>query len=73
MQINRSLEEARKRDAEPGAQAGRDLAASIVLDRSAQAAQRGFAAVVDQLVQTATIGEKVAPSGGRIPAAPEPR
>ena len=40
------------------AQAGRDLAALIVLDRSAQAAQRGFAAVVDQLVQTATIGEK---------------
>ena len=31
---------------------------SIVLDRSAQAAQRGFSAVVDQLVQTATIGEK---------------
>jgi adenylate cyclase len=59
MQINRSLEDARKRYAEPGAQVGRDLAASIVLDRSAQASQRGFAAVVDQLVQTATIGEKV--------------
>jgi adenylate cyclase len=58
MQINRSLDEARKHSAEPGAQAGRDLAASIVLDRSAQAAQRGFSAVVDQLVQTATIGEK---------------
>ena len=58
MQIGRSLDETRKRDAEPGAQAGRDLAASIVLDRSAQAAQRGFSAVVDQLVQTATIGEK---------------
>ena len=29
-----------------------------MLDRSAQAAQRGFAAVLDQLVQTATIGEK---------------
>ena len=57
MQISRSLDEARKRDAEPGAQAGRDLAASIVLDRSAQAAQRGFSAVVDQLVHTATIGE----------------
>ena len=42
----------------PGAQDARDLAAPIVLDRSAQAAQRGFAAVVDQLVQTATIGEK---------------
>ena len=38
--------------------AGRDLAALIVLDRSAQAAQRGFAAVVDQLVQTATVAEK---------------
>jgi signal transduction histidine kinase len=59
MQINRSLDEVRKQNAEPSSQAGRDLAASIVLDRSAQAAQRGFAAVVDQLVQTATIGEKV--------------
>jgi adenylate cyclase len=58
MQINRSLEEVRKQGAEPGAQAGPDLPASIVLDRSAQTAQRGFAAVVDQLVQTATIGEK---------------
>ena len=29
-----------------------------MLDRSAQAAQRGFSAVVDQLVHTATIGEK---------------
>src|SRR6266478_7710553 len=58
MQISRSLDEARKRDAEPGAQAGRDLAGSFVLDRSAQTAQRGFSAVVDQLVQTATIGEK---------------
>ncbi len=58
MQINRSLDEARKQSAGPGAQAGRDLAASIVLDRSAQSAQRGFSAVVDQLVQTATIGEK---------------
>ena len=58
MQISRSLDEARKQSAEPGAQAGRELAASIILDRSAQAAQRGFSAVVDQLVQTATIGEK---------------
>jgi signal transduction histidine kinase len=58
MQINRSLEEARKQSAESNAQAGRDLPASIVLDRSAHTAQRGFAAVVDQLVQTATIGEK---------------
>jgi signal transduction histidine kinase len=58
MQINRSLDEVRKQSAEPGAQAGRDLGASIVLDRSAQAAQRGLAAVVDQLAQTATIGEK---------------
>jgi signal transduction histidine kinase len=58
MQINRSLEEVRKYNAEPGSQAGRDLAASIALDRSAQAVQRGFSAVVDQLVQTATIGEK---------------
>jgi signal transduction histidine kinase len=57
MQISRSLDEARKRDAEPGKDA-RDLAAWIVLDRSAQAAQRGFAAVLDQLVQTATVGEK---------------
>jgi signal transduction histidine kinase len=58
MQINRSFDEARKPDAEPGAQGGRDLPALIVLDRSAQAAQRGFSAVVDQLVQTATVGEK---------------
>jgi His Kinase A (phospho-acceptor) domain/GAF domain len=58
MQINRSLEDARKQSAEPGTQAGRDLSASIVLDRSAQIAQRGFAAVIDQLVQTATVGEK---------------
>jgi signal transduction histidine kinase len=58
MQINRSLEEVRKQRAEPGAHADRDLPASIVLDRSAQTAQRGFAAAIDQLVQTATIGEK---------------
>jgi signal transduction histidine kinase/HAMP domain-containing protein len=59
MQINRSLDEARKPNVESGAQAGRDLATSIVLDRSAQAAQRGFSAVVDQLVQTATSAEKL--------------
>ncbi len=58
MQISRSLAEVRSQRAEPGAQAGRDLGTSIVLDRSAQAAQRDFSAVVDQLVQTATIGEK---------------
>jgi signal transduction histidine kinase len=58
MQINRSLDEGRKRDADPVAQAGRDLGSSIFLDRSAQAALRGFSAVIDQLVQTATIGEK---------------
>jgi adenylate cyclase len=58
MQINRSLEEARKQSAEPDTQIGRDLSASIILDRSAQTAQRGFAAVIDQLVRTATIGEK---------------
>jgi signal transduction histidine kinase len=59
MQINRSLDEVRKQNVEPSSQAGRDLAASIVLDRSAQATQRGFAAVIDQLVQTATAAEKV--------------
>ena len=58
MQIHRGLDDIR-RNAEPSAQAGRDLAASIVLDQSAQAAQRGFSAVVDQLVQTATTGEKL--------------
>jgi signal transduction histidine kinase len=58
MQISRSLDEAGKRDAGPGAQDARDLAAWIVLDRAAQAAQRGFAAVLDQLVQTATVGER---------------
>ncbi len=54
MQINRSLDAARKGNAGPGAQAGPDLAAAIALDRSAQAVQLGFSAVVDQLVQTAT-------------------
>src|SRR5439155_19121781 len=58
MQISRSLEEARKQNAEGTVQAERDLTALIILDRSAQGAQRGFAAVIDQLVQTATIGEK---------------
>ncbi len=58
MQISRALEEARKRDAEPSPQRGRDLAAAIVLDRAAQTAQRGWSAVVDQLVQAATIGQK---------------
>jgi signal transduction histidine kinase len=58
MQINRSLAETRKRDAEPSAQAGRDLAAAIVLDRAAQAGQRGLSAIVDQLVQAATFGQK---------------
>ena len=58
MQINRSIEDARKRDAEAEAQAARGLVGSIVHDRLAQAALRGFAAAVDQLVQTATIGEK---------------
>jgi hypothetical protein len=57
MQISRSLDEARKHEAEPGKDVS-DLAAWIVLDRSSQAAQRGFAAVLDQLVQTATVGEK---------------
>ena len=58
MQIRRGLDEF-GRNAEPSAQAGRDLAASIVLDQSAQAAQRGFSAVIDQLVQTVTAGEKL--------------
>ena len=58
MQIRRGLDEVR-RNAEPSGQAGRDLAASIVLDQSAQAAQRGFSAVIDQLVQTATAVEKL--------------
>ena len=58
MQISGALAEARKRDAEPSAQSGRDLAGAIVLDRAAQAAQRGLSAVVDQLVQAATVGQK---------------
>jgi len=58
MQISRSLDEARKRGADSAGLDARDLAAWIVLDRTAQTAQRGFAAVLDQLVQTATIGEK---------------
>jgi adenylate cyclase len=57
MQIRRGLDDIR-RNAE-SAQAGRDLAASIVLDQSAQAAQRGFSGVIDQLVQTVTAGEKL--------------
>jgi phosphoglycerate-specific signal transduction histidine kinase len=57
MQINRALDEASKRDSDQAAQAERDLATSIILDRSAQAALRGFSSVVDQLVQTATSGE----------------
>ncbi len=60
------------RPARAEAAAGRDLAALIVLDRSAQAAQRGFSAVVDQLVQTATIGEKRRLPVRRLPAAPGP-
>jgi signal transduction histidine kinase len=58
MQISRSLDEARKRGAEAIGQEAGDLATWIMLDRSAQAAQRGFAAALDQLVQTATLGEK---------------
>jgi GAF domain/His Kinase A (phospho-acceptor) domain/HAMP domain len=58
MQITRALDEARKREGESGAQAGRDLAIAIVLDQAAQAAQRGFSAIIDQLVQTATVGQK---------------
>ena len=58
MQINRSLDEARKADGGQGAPAGRDLAGSILLDRSAQAAQRGFSGVVNELVQAATATEK---------------
>src|SRR5262249_52161044 len=41
-----------------GVPPGSDLTALIVLDRAAQAAQRQFAAVVDQLLQTATLSEK---------------
>jgi signal transduction histidine kinase len=58
MQISRSLDEARRRGADAMGQEARDLATWIMLDRSAQAAQRGFAAALDQLVQTATVGEK---------------
>jgi signal transduction histidine kinase len=58
MQIKRSLDEARKGGTEQDTQAGSDLAALVVLDRAAQAAQRGFSAIVDQLVQTVTVGEK---------------
>jgi signal transduction histidine kinase len=59
MQITRSLDEVRRQSTESNAQAGRDLGTSIILDRSAQAAQRGFAAVINQLAQTATIGDKL--------------
>jgi phosphoglycerate-specific signal transduction histidine kinase len=73
MQINRSLEEARKQSAESNAQAGRDLPASIVLDRSAHTAQRGFAAVIEPTGTNRDHRRKAAASGDRIPAAPEPR
>jgi signal transduction histidine kinase len=59
MQINRSLDQISRQAAAAAPQSGRDLAASIVTDRSAQAAQRGFSTVIDQLVQTATAGEKL--------------
>ena len=52
MQISRSLE---TDNYELGK---RDLAAWIDLDRAAQAAQRGFSANVEQLVQIATTGQK---------------
>jgi signal transduction histidine kinase len=52
MQIDHSLEKMHRENSE------QNLAASIRLDRSAQAAQRGFATVVGQLVQTATTGQK---------------
>ena len=55
MQISRSLEERPKENDEFGK---RNLAASIGLDRSAQAAQRGFSAVVEQLIEIATTGQK---------------
>ena len=58
MRISRSLEEISHRDAEPSVQAARDLASGIVLDRAAQASQRGLSAMVDQLVQAATVGQK---------------
>jgi signal transduction histidine kinase/methyl-accepting chemotaxis protein len=59
MQIGRSVDELRRQGAQPGAQAGRDLGTAIALDRAAQAAQRDFSALIDQLVQTATAGEKL--------------
>ena len=52
MQISRLLE------TEHSETGKRDLAALIDLDRVAQAAQRGFSANVEQLVQTATTGQK---------------
>jgi signal transduction histidine kinase len=58
LQISRALEEARTRDTEPSARASGDLAGAIVLDRTAQAAHRGLSALIDQLVQAATIGQK---------------
>jgi signal transduction histidine kinase len=51
MQITRALNDS-------VGQGSRDIATLTTLDRAAQAAQRGFAAVIDQLIQTATIGEK---------------
>ena len=59
MQINRSFEDSGKRGGEQGPPAGQELASLIVRDRSAQTAQRGFSSVIEQLVQTATSGEKL--------------
>lgn len=58
MQVSRFFGEPRKGDIELGTEAGKELATSIVRDRSAQTAQRDYSAVVEQLIQTATNGEK---------------
>ena len=73
MQINRSLDEARKRNAEAGAQAGArsrriDCSRPVGAGRTARLRRRRGPVGSDRDHR-----REAAPAGGRIPAAPEPR
>ena len=58
MQINRSLRNPRDRGVESGAPSDGELAASVARERTARTAQHGFSNVVEQLVRTATAGDR---------------
>jgi adenylate cyclase len=59
MQIARSLENIRNAASEAEASAaGRELAASVALDRPAQLAHRNFSGIVDVLTRTTTMSER---------------